>query len=580
MARLTAGNHQLAASAVGAGVATILLLVAGSALLVPCAGAACPDGCTTYGTCYEPLGRCDCPWNRTGPACQQLHKGYCLRVPEVNTCSDDHPSLCVNACNQRGRCMGGFCHCQPGYYGTDCSLSNSASNGQELLAGLGYTPSSLGPKIFVYELPPEFHVKRNIHKIDRPPLHLAILERLLTSGHRTANGDDADFFYLPISSRDLKRAFLLLPAFHYIMEKWPYWNATAGARHVIAMEGDVGTCELPLRVRLLTANVTWLQFWGLYDYHPSWSHIFHNRIPCHVTGRDIVVPFMAMSSHDRFMIETPLRPGNKQRPRNITFFFAGGVCGSGRYNAVPPHCTYYKQQRYSGGVRQRVYELYSNRTGWRVVTRTDDYARDYASSRFCLAAPGGGWGKRGIVSAMYGCIPVMATDFLHEAFEPEMDWSRFGVRVPQRDIPRLGQLLESFTDQQVADMQRRTSCAAQHLHWSSSLGGIMKETGEFDAFATIMAILRMRTRHPGVDPSTYYQVDPEFRDFVDCKPGPTSGPPPGPLCTMFIGTGQAEQYGWDDVCPDATYFMRCKIGPPGGAVCAHAKNMASCTRFN
>jgi hypothetical protein len=51
------------------------------------------------------------------------------------------------------------------------------------------------------------------------------------------------------------------------------------------MEGDVGTCELPLRVRLHAENVTWLQFWGLYDFHPSWSHIFHNRIPCHVPGR-------------------------------------------------------------------------------------------------------------------------------------------------------------------------------------------------------------------------------------------------------------------------------------------------------
>jgi hypothetical protein len=27
-------------------------------------------------------------------------------------------------------------------------------------------------------------------------------------------------------------------------------------------------------------------------------------------------------------------------------------------------------------------------------------------------------------------------------------------------------------------MQRRTACAAQHLHWSTNLGGIMGETGE------------------------------------------------------------------------------------------------------
>ncbi len=58
----------------------------------------------------------------------------------------------------------------------------------------------------------------------------------------------------------------------YIANTWPFWNATGGqgARHVIPMEGDVGTCELPIKVRLRTTNVTWLQFWGMYDFHPSW----------------------------------------------------------------------------------------------------------------------------------------------------------------------------------------------------------------------------------------------------------------------------------------------------------------------
>lgn len=36
----------------------------------------------------------------------------------------------------------------------------------------------------------------------------------------------------------------------------------------------------------------------------------------------------------------------------------------------------------------QVYEQFHTRPGWRVVPRTNDYARDYASSTFCLAAPG------------------------------------------------------------------------------------------------------------------------------------------------------------------------------------------------
>lgn len=42
--------------------------------------------------------------------------------------------------------------------------------------------------------------------------------------------------------------------------------------------------------------------------------------------------------------------------------------------------------------------------------------------------------------------------------------------------------------------------------------------GEFDAFHTIMAILRTRHKAPGLDPSQYYERDEEFRDFIDCKP--------------------------------------------------------------
>lgn len=54
---------------------------------------------------------------------------------------------------------------------------------------------------------------------------------------------------------------------------------------------------------------------------------------------------------------------------------------------------------------------------------------------------------------------------------------RFGVRVSQREIPRLAHILEGFSVEEVAGMRKRTACAAQHLHWSTNLGGIMGETG-------------------------------------------------------------------------------------------------------
>jgi hypothetical protein len=43
--------------------------------------------------------------------------------------------------------------------------------------------------------------------------------------------------------------------------------------------------------------------------------------------------------------------------------------------------------------------------------------------------------------------------------------------------------------------------------------------GEFDAFNTIMAILRTRKKFPNLKPTEYYTKDKEFSDFVDCVPG-------------------------------------------------------------
>ena len=68
------------------------------------------------------------------------------------------------------------------------------------------------------------------------------------------------------------------------------------------------------------------------------------------------------------------------------------------------------------------------------------------------------------ITRRYGCIPVIATDMLYEAFEPELDWSHFGVRVSQRDIPKLGDLLDNFSEKELLQKQvRREHKVAPHL---------------------------------------------------------------------------------------------------------------------
>ncbi|KXZ41223.1 hypothetical protein GPECTOR_636g743 [Gonium pectorale] len=163
-------------------------------------GAACPE----YGTCNPETETCECPLIRHGPDCS-IPLPDPLPACKANShnaasCFSTSRSLCLNGCNGRGWCEGGFCHCQPGFYGTDCALSVGPDGQPELLAGQGYAPRREGVKVYVYELPPVTNAWIYIARIDRPLVQL-LQQRLLSSGARTADGDAADFYLIPFQLR-------------------------------------------------------------------------------------------------------------------------------------------------------------------------------------------------------------------------------------------------------------------------------------------------------------------------------------------------------------------------------------------
>ncbi|KAK3254867.1 hypothetical protein CYMTET_35933, partial [Cymbomonas tetramitiformis] len=65
-------------------------------------------------------------------------------------CDVEVPHFCVNQCNGRGECNGGFCHCQAGWHGADCGVPAPNISEPSVV-------SRLKPLIYVYDLPAEFH---------------------------------------------------------------------------------------------------------------------------------------------------------------------------------------------------------------------------------------------------------------------------------------------------------------------------------------------------------------------------------------------------------------------------------------
>jgi len=147
---------------------TLLIAHSSAALASKCA-----VGCTTYGTCHEELGRCDCPRHRTGAACEVNHAAdeagakevcgkYLFHKSEKCASISTAPGACLNDCNGRGACVGGWCHCRPPYYGADCCLSMTP-DGPALLEGLNYTQAARLPRVVRSNPPPHVRIANAIN---------------------------------------------------------------------------------------------------------------------------------------------------------------------------------------------------------------------------------------------------------------------------------------------------------------------------------------------------------------------------------------------------------------------------------
>jgi hypothetical protein len=66
------------------------------------------------------------------------------------------------------------------------------------------------------------------------------------------------------------------------------------------------------------------------------------------------------------------------------------------------------QSGYSFGARQTVARLFSDTPGYVITAQhISNYQEQLASSKFCLAPAGWGWGGRMKVALLHGCVPVI-----------------------------------------------------------------------------------------------------------------------------------------------------------------------------
>ena len=96
--------------------------------------------------------------------------------------------------------------------------------------------------------------------------------------------------------------------------------------------------------------------------------------------------------------------------------------------------------------------------------------RDFMTkSKFCLCPAGFEVNSPRLVEAIYyDCIPVIIADGFVLPFSDVLNWDVFSLRVKEKDIPRLKEILENVPLALCEEMQRRIREVRRHFLFNNS----------------------------------------------------------------------------------------------------------------
>ncbi|GAB2261464.1 hypothetical protein Droror1_Dr00002461 [Drosera rotundifolia] len=431
-------------------------------------------------------------------------------------------SSCINQCSGHGYCRGGFCQCHRGWFGADCSIPSLFSSIREWPGWLRpaeveipdttaqFADSSVTlnagvkkkrPLIYVYDLPPEFNslllegrhfrfqcVNRLYDERNATfwtdqlyGAQMAFYESILSSPHRTLNGDEADFYFVPVldsciitraddaphlsmkDHRGLRSSFVLefyKKAYDHIVEQYSYWNRSSGKDHIWFFSWDEGACYAPKEIW----NSVMLVHWGNTNskhnhsttayWADNWDGISLARRgnhPCFNPYKDLVLP--AWKRPDLISLKSKLWARPREQRKHL-FYFNG--------NLGPAYANGRPEAAYSMSIRQKLAEEFGStpdkegKLGKQhqddvIVTpvRSVDYHEALAASLFCGVLPGDGWSGRFEDSVLQGCIPVVIQDGIFLPYENVLNYNSFAVRIREEEIPNMIKILREFDETEV-----------------------------------------------------------------------------------------------------------------------------------
>ncbi|KAJ9540414.1 hypothetical protein OSB04_026920 [Centaurea solstitialis] len=307
-------------------------------------------------------------------------------------------------------------------------------------------------RVYVYELPSKYN--SDWLSNERCASHLfasevAIHKALLKSRVRTFDPSLANFFFVPVYvscnfstvngfPSMLHARGLLSSAVELVSSELPFWNRNNGSDHIFVASHDYGACFHAMEGRAVAdgipefmKNSIVLQTFGVKYRHP-----------CQDVQNIVIPPYV--SPEKVHSIRSTL-PVNSRR--DIFVFFRG---------KMEVHPKNVSGQFYSKRVRSQILRKYgSDRRFYLKRNRFAGYMSEIVRSVFCLCPLGWApWSPRLVESVALGCVPVIIADGIRLPFGNAVPWSEISLTVPEKDVGKLGRILEHVAATNLSSIQR------------------------------------------------------------------------------------------------------------------------------
>ncbi|XP_052180199.1 probable glucuronoxylan glucuronosyltransferase IRX7 [Diospyros lotus] len=307
-------------------------------------------------------------------------------------------------------------------------------------------------KVYVYDLPAKYNAEWLSN--ERCSNHLfasevAIHKALMGSEVRTLDPWQADFFFVPVyvsCNFSTVNGFpaigharsLLSSAVQLISSNLPFWNRSHGSDHVFVASHDFGACFHTMEdvaiadgIPDFLKNSIILQTFGVQYRHP-----------CQEVENVVIPPYISRES-----VRSTLTKSPANGRRDIFAFFRG---------KMEIHPKNISGRFYSKRVRTAIWRKHGgDRRFYLMRQRFSGYQSEIVRSVFCLCPLGWApWSPRLVESVVLGCVPVIIADGIRLPFPDAVHWPEISLTVAEKDVGKLGQILEHVAATNLSTIQR------------------------------------------------------------------------------------------------------------------------------